>query len=221
MRVSALEGHAIWSEVYDQTPNPLLELEQRTVTPWLPSVAGQTFVDVACGTGRWARYASGHGAHVFGADFCAPMLAAAETIRNRCVLAEATRLPFPDGLADIAVCAFTAGYVASPRHLVNELARITCTGGCILLSDVHPKALEMGWQRSFRRAGDVYEIEHHAHATSAYLSAASDLGLKIEHIAEAVFGEPEREIFRQCRREAGFDGMSRVPAVFAVLWRRA
>jgi len=221
MRVSALEGHAIWSEVYDQTPNPLLELERRTVMPWLPYLEDQTFVDVACGTGRWARYAADRGAHVFGADFCAPMLAAAATVRNRCVLADALRLPFPDGLADVTVCAFTAGYVASPARLVDELARITCPGGCILLSDVHPRAFEMGWQRSFRRAGDVYEIEHYAHATSAYLSAASDRGLKIEHIAEASFGEPEREIFRQCRREAGFEGMSRVPAIFAVLWRRA
>jgi len=220
MRVSALKGHAIWSEVYDRTPNPLLELERRVVTPWLPPLENQTFVDVACGTGRWAKYAVDRGAHVFGADFCAPMLAAAVTVRNRCVLADALHLPFPDGLADVTVCAFTAGYVASPAHLLNELARITCPGGRILLSDVHPRGLEMGWQRSFRHAGDVYEIEHYTHATSAYLSAASDRRLKIEHVAEAAFGEPEREIFRQCRREVGFDGMCRVPALFAVLWRR-
>jgi malonyl-CoA O-methyltransferase len=221
MRVSALEGHAIWSEVYDHTPNPLLELERRTVTPWLPQLADQTFVDVACGTGRWARYAADHGAHVVGADFCAPMLSAAETVRNRCVVADVLHLPFSDDLADVTVCAFTAGYVESPAHLVNELARITCPGGRIMLSDVHPAALAMGWQRSFRRAGDVYEIEHYTHAVSAYLSAASDRGLKIEHIAEAAFGEPEREIFRHAGREAALDGMSRVPAVFAVLWRRA
>jgi len=220
MRVTALEGHAIWSEVYDHTPNPLLHLEHRTVTPWLPPLADRTFVDVACGTGRWAGYAAHRGAHVVGADFCASMLAGAVTVRNRCVLADALHLPFPDGLADVTVCAFTAGYVHSPTHLVDELVRITCSGGCIMLSDVHPAALEMGWQRSFRRAGDVYEIEHYTHATSAYLSAASDRGLKIEHIAEAAFREPERAVFRQCRREAVFDGMSRVPAVFAVLWRR-
>jgi len=221
MRVSALQGHAIWSSVYDRTPNPLLELEQRTVTPWLPPLAGQTFVDVACGTGRWARYAAGLGAHVFGADFCAPMLAAAGNLRNRCVLADAARLPFPGALADVTVCAFTAGYVESPADLVDELARITSPGGCILLSDAHPAALKMGWQRSFRRAGGVYEIEHYAHSISAWLSAASGRGLKIEHIAEAAFGEREREIFRERGREAAFNGMCRVPAVFAVMWRRA
>jgi ubiquinone/menaquinone biosynthesis C-methylase UbiE len=222
MRVGAREGHAIWSVVYNGTPNPLLELERRTVAPWLPDLAEQTFVDVACGTGRWAAYASRRGAHVFGADFCAPMLAASdESIHERLAQADAVCLPFPDKLADISICAFAAGYMDSPSRTIGELSRITRRGGHVLITDIHPKAVALGWRRSFRCADEVYEIENHAHPVAQYLAAADCHGLKMERIAEVPFGEPERPVFQQCGRSSVFDSMCLTPAIFALLWRRA
>jgi malonyl-CoA O-methyltransferase len=223
MQVGVCEGHAIWSAVYDETPNPLLDLERRTVSPWLPSLAGSTFVDVACGTGRWAEFAAQQGAYVFGADFCAPMLVRAARgphIRNRFVQADALQLSFPDGLADFSVCAFAAGYMKSPARLIAELARITCPGGYVLVTDIHPAAVASGWRRSFRRADKVYEIDNRAHPIAEYLAASRRHGLRVEHLAEASFGEPERPVFRDGGREQSFSSMCLIPAIFAVLWRR-
>ncbi len=221
MRVGAREGHAIWSAVYNGTPNPLLELEQRTVRPWLPDLAGQTFVDVACGTGRWAAHAAQRGAHAFGADFCAPMLAASdESIRNRLIEADAGCLPFPDQLADSSVCAFAVGYMDSPSRTIAELSRITRRGGHVLITDIHPKAIALGWRRSFRCADEVYEIENHAHPVAQYLAAAHAEGLRLERVAEVPFGEPERLVFERRGRVNIFDSMWLIPAIFAVLWRR-
>jgi len=222
MQLGVREGHAIWSATYDEAPNPLLELEKRTVLPWLPKLDGKTFVDVACGTGRWASFAAQQGADVFGADFSAPMLARAATGRaagTRFVQADALQLSFPDGLADFSVCAFAAGYMKSPAQLIAELRRITCPGGQIMVTDIHPTAIASGWRRSFRRAGETYEIDNWAHPIADYLSAARAHGLKVQHIAEASFGEPERPIFRACGREPSFAGMCMIPALFAALWR--
>ncbi len=221
MRVGAREGHAIWSVAYNGTPNPLLELERRTVMPWLPDLAGQTFVDVACGTGRWAAYAARCGAHAFGADFCAPMLAASdESIRNRLIEADAVRLPLPDQLADSSVSTFAISYMDSPSRTIGELSRITRRGGHVMITDIHPKAIALGWRRSFRCADEVYEIENHAHPVARYLAAAHANGLRLERIAEVPFGEPERLVFEQRKRGNAFDSMCRIPAIFAVLWRR-
>jgi len=221
MQVGAREGHAIWSVVYNDTPNPLLELEQRTVMPWLPDLAGRTFVDVACGTGRWAAHAAQRGAHVFGADFCAPMLAASDgSIHERLIQADAVHLPFPNRLADSSVCAFAVGYMDSPSQMVAELSRITRPGGHVMITDIHPKAIALGWRRSFRCADEVYEIENHAHPVAQYLAAADCHGLKTERIAEVSFGEPERPVFQQCGRANVFDSMCLIPAIFALLWRR-
>jgi malonyl-CoA O-methyltransferase len=223
MQIGVQEGHAIWSAVYDDTPNPLLELEERTVLPWLPRLTGRTFVDVACGTGRLAGFAAQQGAYVFGADFCAPMLARAAMgnfARSRFVQADAIQLPFPDALADFTVCAFAAGYMNSPAQLIAELARITAPGGHILLTDIHPIAIASGWRRSFQCAGEVYEIDNRAHPIGDYLSASRERGLRLEHLAEASFGEPERPSFRKCGREQSLPALSLIPAIFAALWRR-
>jgi ubiquinone/menaquinone biosynthesis C-methylase UbiE len=223
MQVDVREGHAIWSAVYDDTPNPLLDLERRTVSTWLPPLAGRTFLDVACGTGRWAEFAAQQGADVFGADFCAPMLARAATgrfARSRFVQADALHLSFPDGLAEFSVCAFAAGYMKSPAQLVAELSRITRPGGHVMVTDIHPAAIASGWRRSFRRAGEVYEIDNRPHPIAEYLAASRGHGLNVERLAEASFGEPERLVFRQCGREQSFADMCLVPAIFAVLWRR-
>jgi ubiquinone/menaquinone biosynthesis C-methylase UbiE len=222
MRVGVQEGHAAWADVYDEAPNPALALERRTVEPWLGSLRGTVFLDVACGTGRWGRFAAQQGARVVGADFCAPMVHRAVEGAGSCqqlVLADALRLPFRDRFADVSVCAFAAGYLASPSALLAELKRVTADGGRVLVTDLHPAAIRSGWRRSFRRAGEVYEIDHRAHPVAEYLECAREFGLALEHLAEPAFGEPERAIFRERGAEDRFDAVCRVSAIFAALWR--
>jgi hypothetical protein len=89
-----------------------------------------------------------------------------------------------------------------------------------MVTDIHPRAITSGWRRSFRRAGEVYEIDHRAHSIAEYLAASRGHRLRVEHIAEVPFGEPERAAFRECGREQSFAGMCQIPAIFALLWRR-
>jgi ubiquinone/menaquinone biosynthesis C-methylase UbiE len=219
MTVGVLEGHALWSATYDSAPNPLLALERRTVAAWLPVLETKTVVDVGCGTGRWAQYARERGAIAVGVDFCEPMLRAAAP-GPMFVQGDAVQLPIPTGCADVAICAFTAGYLDSPRRLLSELSRITRRGGLVLVSDVHPAAMKSGWTRSFRHDGEVCEIENRAHAVESFLTAASRRGMALLRIAEPTLGEPEREIFRECGRADRFAAASETRAIFALLWRR-
>jgi ubiquinone/menaquinone biosynthesis C-methylase UbiE len=219
MTLSPLPGHAAWSASYDDAPNALLELERRTVLPWLAPIAPATVVDVACGTGRWVRYAEANGARAFGLDFCRPMLERAGD-RSRLIEAEASRVPLRDGCTDLAICAFAAGYLDSLPPLLGELARITRPRGYVLVTDVHPAAIAGGWTRSFRHRGEVLEIENHAHAVGDYIAAATAAGLALARIAQPALGEPERSIFRECGQEHRFELAQALPAVLAILWRR-
>jgi malonyl-CoA O-methyltransferase len=207
MMVSAMEGH------------PLLALEQRTMEPWLPALGGSRFVDVGCGTGRWAALAQRRGAVAVGLDFCEPMLRAG-ALGPHYAQADAQQLPVQTAAADVTVCAFSAGYLPSPRRLLCELSRVSRPGGLVLISDVHPEAIAAGWTRSFRHNGEVCEIENQPHAIAAYLAAARDERLTLLRSAEPAMGEPEREIFRQCGREHRFESARRRKAIFALLWRR-
>ncbi len=219
MLVDALQGHSIWSAVYDEMPNPLLQLERRVVGPWLGSLRSKKVADIACGTGRWAGYVTERGAIAIGADFCAPMLQRARHLRRANfggVQADVLHLPFRDAVTDLTICAFAAGYVESPGKLTAELARITRPGGAIILTDIHPHALASGWRRSFRLRDEVYEIGHWAHAIEDYRAP----GLMVRRREEISFGQPEREIFARCGREESFEALCAVPAIFALHWNR-
>lgn len=221
--MTALEAHRIWSEIYDESPNPLLALETRVVTRLLGPLENRRFVDVGCGTGRWLTYAESRGARAFGIDFCREMLlraAAKPGLADRLALATAERLPFPDRMADLVVCSFVIGYLANPSFAMREMARIGAPGARIVLSELHPDAAAAGWKRGFRHNGTSYEIEHSPHPVPCLLESASEAGLRLDRTEVASFGEPEREIFLRGGRDHLFQDATRVPAIWTAVWSK-
>jgi SAM-dependent methyltransferase len=222
MRVSPLEGHAIWASHYDTEPNPLLALETRTLCRFMKPIPLRRFVDVACGTGRWMSFLHARGGQVLGSDACEPMLKVAEAkqgLRGKCVLADATLLPFPRRFADLTLCSFAAGYVPDIARLVYELAAITRCGGRVVLTDLHPLAIAAGWKRSFRAGTNVYEIEHRTHSEERLFAAGECADLQLETHLQASFGEPERVLFERAGKREVFDEVSAIPAVWIGVWR--
>jgi SAM-dependent methyltransferase len=211
MLVSASEGYRIWAPTYDEAPNPLVALESRVLGGLLGDLRGKRVLDVACGTGRWAKYASDRGAQALGFDRCREML-------DRCsapaAVADAGKLPVPAEWADATICALALGYMESP---LSEFIRATRRGGSIFASDVHPKALDRNWTHSFRSGSNVYEIEHRRYDLRQLLE--SD-GLRLVTFLEPRFGAPELEIFRQGGKESSFCEMCEVPAIYVAHWIR-
>jgi malonyl-CoA O-methyltransferase len=216
VRVTAIEGHRLWASSYDAGPNPLLALETRLLHVKLGSLRNTRLLDVACGTGRWMHLARQQGAQVFGMDFCLEMLAEASRkgLAGHLALADVTSIPLPDRTADLTLCSFALGYIASPRHALAEMARVTRPGGRVVVTDLHPSALAAGWTRSFRSDGQVYQIDHHPHPPETWASP----GLSLDWRLDAPFAEPEREIFRQAGKS--FEELTRIPAVLAMCWTK-
>jgi SAM-dependent methyltransferase len=104
---------------------------------------GGTVIDVGCGTGRAIpalREAVGPAGSVFAIDLTPEML---EQARPRCmaartalVLADARRLPLADGAADAVFAAGLVSHLLDPAAGFAELARVTRTGGRLVL--FHP-----------------------------------------------------------------------------------
>jgi len=209
MVVSASEGYRLWAPTYDRGLNPVVALESRILCGRLGDLSGKRVLDVACGTGRWAKYARDHGANVLGIDRCAEML---QRCPVRAVLADAGLMPVAREWADITICALAFGYLDSP---MRELIRATKRGGSILVSDVHPKALDRQWKQSFRRDSQIYEIQHRRYDLCELLQTD---GLRLAAFFEPTFGPPELAIFRRAGKESSFAEMSEVPAVFVAHW---
>jgi demethylmenaquinone methyltransferase/2-methoxy-6-polyprenyl-1,4-benzoquinol methylase len=93
-------------------------------------------LDVCCGTGDLMLALEFRGsAHVYGSDFCHPMLVAArhkvEQSRSRSKLfeADALRLPVADGSLDLVTIAFGFRNLANYQAGFEELLRVLRPGG--------------------------------------------------------------------------------------------
>jgi SAM-dependent methyltransferase len=96
---------------------------------------GETFLDVACGTGGISERAARAGAVVTGVDF-APVLV--ETARRRAGefglairydVGDAERLPYEDGSFDVVASSFGVMFAPDQRAAAGELARVCRRGG--------------------------------------------------------------------------------------------
>lgn len=104
---------------------------------------GGTVIDVGCGTGRALpalRQAVGPGGTVIAVDVTPEMLLAARAAGREAhatlLLADARRLPLADSSADAMFAAGLVSHLPDTRAGLRELARITCSGGLLVL--FHP-----------------------------------------------------------------------------------
>jgi malonyl-CoA O-methyltransferase len=216
-----MEAYRIWSQQYDRTPNAVLALEMRVLSRRLGEVEGRRILDAGSGTGRWMAWAEGRGARVFGMDACHEMILEAACkpgLAGRSARADIQALPVCDDAADLAICSFTLGYLASIRPVLRELARAARR---VIVSDLHPAAVLHGWTRSFRAGSAVYEVEHHGYSVAELDAAACAEGLVRDWRVEPSFGEAERGIFLRAGKETAFEEASRIPAVLITAWNRS
>jgi malonyl-CoA O-methyltransferase len=214
--VSAAEGYALWANTWDATPSPIVALEERMLRPWLEGLRPRRAIDVGCGTGRWTLRLN-----ALGFDASEAMLRCAipkPGLAGRLAVADAAALPIADASADLVVCALTLGHLRGPERALQEFARILQPGGSLLLTDFHPQAAASGWRRTFRRGGQVYEVENHPY-TLGQLQAAAP-GLECRDAVDATIGEPERRLFEPAGRADLFAAACVRPAVWLSRWQR-
>ncbi len=223
--VSPLEGHALWAATYDDAPNPILVLEERTLEPLLPDLHNKTVLDLACGTGRWTNVLQRRGAsRVVGVDLSAPMLARAASkpgVRGHLIRADCLALPIRPGAIDVAVCAFALGYLTTLSDFQDALTQVLSPGACFFLADLHPSAYERGWRRSFRVGDSAIDIFSYHYSIEEVCQGLSERGFVLLNLLEPALGEPEREIFRSCGKSHLFDAVSGVPAIWVAEFRRS
>jgi ubiquinone/menaquinone biosynthesis C-methylase UbiE len=216
--VGAREGYAIWAATYDSWLNPLLALEQRIAAPLLGSLKGSRVIDICTGTGRWMAMVARLRASVIGLDLSPEMLGRAAGkpgLYGRLAIGDVARLPFANKSADLAICSFGMSYVTSVQQALREMARVSRR---VMISDMHPAAVDCGWTRAFETACRKYRIEHYRYSLAEIDQAAHNVGLRPECSIEAAFDEPERRIFERAGKQDRFEQASQIPAVFVKTW---
>ena len=85
-------------------------------------------------------------------------------------------LPLEDASVDAALCALALVYVADVSQAIAELARVVRPGGRIVVTDVHPVLVMLGWQAQFPTADGRGFMRLHPHLVSDYSPAPSTPG---------------------------------------------
>src|SRR6186713_2016600 len=122
--LTTLEAYERWAPTYPPEPhNPLMRAEQEALLSHLPDVAGRRALDLACGSGRYARILAAAGAtQVVAADFSMAMLARVTTGYR--VRADLASLPFADGSFDLVLSGLAIGHAANLSTCLREIARV-------------------------------------------------------------------------------------------------
>lgn len=100
--------------------------------------AGESVLDVACGTGIVARTAADHvgaGARVVGVDLNEAMLTVARRVRGDIEWrqGDAAALPFPDASFDVVLCQMALMFFPDRARALGEMARVAKAGGRVAL----------------------------------------------------------------------------------------
>ena len=133
-----------WSNTYDETPNPLIEVEEMAVRSLLRTIEFHDVLDAATGTGRYAVYLAEQGKRVAAVDCNESMLAEARRKAAARQLAiefrreDISSLSFGDSSFDLVICALTLVHIEDLTKPCREFVRVLRHGGHLVISDAHP-----------------------------------------------------------------------------------
>lgn len=217
----------LWAQVYDTQSNPLLMLEERSVTPLLPHLSGGDLLDVGCGTGRWlTRLEALNPASLTGTDRSMRMLEHARAKTHPATKLdqrECSTLPGKDASKNFILASFVLSYLNDLHGFACECARVLRPNGWVLISDMHPgTAAKRGWTRSFRVEGEKYEIATHTRSLEEIISAFQSYDFELRVLVEPSFETPERPIFEEAGKLTEFEELAGVAAIYVLkLQKRA
>ena len=213
------EKFALWSKAYDDSPNPMLSLEERFLAPILPNLRGKDVVDVGCGTGRWLeRIAKSLPRSMTGVDVSPEMLdRARQKLAREAVLivGNATSLSIADMSADVVLVSFVASYVAELPRFAAELRRVARRDSRIYISDLHPDtAAACNWKRTFGSGRKRVGLTTHQRSLPEVIACFRAAGFEATCLLELPFGLDELETFRSAGKLESFYAAAGLPAIY-------
>lgn len=224
--VGIMEGYAGWARNYDSPANPFFLLQERSFFPVLRSMelAPGIVLDAGGGTGRISALLSQlpGGLVPLLMDRSPEMLGQARSSHPelRAIRAEFGRIPLPDQCTTAVVSSLALTHTDDLAAAIAEFGRTLRPDGRVLICDIHPSAVSLGWQAFFRHAsGQDMFLRNVLFSMSEYFSAFTGADLEVTGLSEVFFDQEsirvmgERDPLAASVLAEAFDGL---PAL--VIW---
>lgn len=204
---------------YDGQANPLLALEERYLSPLLPSIRDLDVVEVGCGTGRWlARLRAKSASSLAGVDPSRNMLSEARKKLGdsaRLVQGTADRLPYANDSADLILLPFVLSYCPDLENVAREVARIARPGATVFVSDVHPETeADLSWRRTFASDAGTVEMATARHRLAEVVRHFERAGFDCAVRLEVSFGSEEAATFALAGKLDALRAIGELPAIY-------
>jgi ubiquinone/menaquinone biosynthesis C-methylase UbiE len=172
-----------------------MSAEQAAMLAQWPAVFGRRALDLACGSGRYAKLLTQScAATVTALDFSTAMLQRVSDCQR--VQATMMSLPFVSGAFDAIVSGLAIGHATSVQRWMGEVTRVLDRNGVLLYSDFHPEAARAGLTRSFKdEQGVTCVVPHNSFAVETQTTAATQAGLVVESVTQLCAGKEVCEPF--------------------------
>ena len=178
-RPGVREGYDRWAVTYDQTPNPLVELDRRHTFDLLNPRPGECILDAGCGTGVHLRQIQKAQSYGVGVDLSLGMLRVAQRANPAALLVQAdlnARLPLERGSFDAVVCALVSEHLRDLRTFIRETWLVLKPGGRLMFSAFHPEMAASGIEANFQKGEVEYRLGAERHSIDDYLGMIDEVG---------------------------------------------
>jgi ubiquinone/menaquinone biosynthesis C-methylase UbiE len=178
-RVGAREGYDLWSDTYDTTPNPVVEMDSRHTLEMLAPMQGEIILDAGCGTGRHLRQLLLAASKPVGIDFSRGMLNVVHRRSPEALIALADlerTLPFKTESFDAILCALIGEHLSQLPGVLREFHRVLKPGGRLVFSVYHPRMSAAGIEANFTREGVEYRLGAVHYTVEEHVSLFANAG---------------------------------------------
>jgi SAM-dependent methyltransferase len=217
-------GYDLWSASYDDQPdNLILSLDELLFSRLLDlvSVENSIVADIGCGTGRhWPKILARNPKRLIGFDVSRGMLTAlnrkfpgAETYLLRDELLN----PIESDSCDILISTLAIAHMPNLDSLFKEWARVLKSDGQILITDFHPRALEMGSCRTFIHRGKKLAVKSFIYPVELVLAKARPIQLESIYFEELNVNESMKGYYERKNALSAYQRFLGIPLIYALI----
>ena len=178
------KNYNIWSEFYDQYPNPTVAIDELKFPSMYSEIENQNILEIGCGTGRHTVRLIQQGNNVTGVDLSEGMLDKAKAKINgpkvTFVHADILKDEIPNGPFDVAIMSLVLEHIDDLDLFFNKVRKLLKSESKFYFSEIHPFRSQKGVLAHFKmESGEEVNLASKSHADEAVSKSALRSGFKV------------------------------------------